>query len=300
MSLIPPSPIFSPVNNYLINGENMGNVTFIDAFQRAEFWPTVYAKNPAYHLALSQTANDPMLTVTVANSTVNGQLYGLGPSCGTNPSVSGATNPGGVLGVVNINFLDPILQAYNTTLGVTADQFPLYVIYGMAISGGDARNINNCCILGYHNGSGVTLNPGQTYGISQYARPGVFGGDLDIATMSHEVLEWVNDPSINNLVPIWGNIGQVGPCPPAGTGQDNLETGDPLSGNLMPGVLMANGVTYHPQENAFFGWFLGGPAWPATSGPLAPYPTGSGAGKKYSSAGTFSGFAKNPPACGTN
>ena len=104
--------------------------------------------------------------------------------------------------------------------------------------------------------------------------------------MSHELLEWINDPSINNLVPEWGNIGQVGGCTAAGTGQDNLETGDPLSGTEMPGVLMPNGITYHSQENAFFSWFLPG--------------TFVGAGSKYSSNGTFVGFAKSCPPGGTN
>ena len=54
----------------------------------------------------------------------------------------------------------------------------------------------------------------------------------------------------------------------------------------MPGVPMPNGVTYHPQENAFFSWFMG--------------PVFTGAGGKYSSNGTFGGDAKTCPTGGTN
>ncbi len=101
-------------------------------------------------------------------------------------------------------------------------------------------------------------------------------------SQSAESMEWVNDPSTVNLTPEWGNIGQVGGCAVSGSthtpGQNNLEVGDPLSGTLSPGITMPNGVTYHPQELAFYSWFIGGPS--------------TGAGGKYSSNGTFSGYAK--------
>ncbi len=90
-------------------------------------------------------------------------------------------------------------------------------------------------------------------------------------------MEWVNDPSGGNLVPDWGNIGQVGGC------QSNLETGDPLTGTSMPGVTMPTGAgntVFYSQEQAFFSWFLG---------------TAPGAGGKYSSNGTFTSFAQPCP-----
>jgi hypothetical protein len=100
-------------------------------------------------------------------------------------------------------------------------------------------------------------------------------GTKDVSVLSHEILEWINDPSGMNLTPASCNIGQVRGC------QNNFETGDPLSGTLRPAVVMPNGVTYHLQDNAFFSWFYG---------------TGfTAAGGKFSSAGTFGGFAKNCP-----
>ena len=66
--------------------------------------------------------------------------------------------------------------------------------------------------------------------------------------------EFVNDPMLENLVPPWGNTGQVTGC------QNNLEVGDPLTGNNVPPVTMPNGFTYNLQELAFFSWFYGAPS----------------------------------------
>jgi hypothetical protein len=68
--------------------------------------------------------------------------------------------------------------------------------------------------------------------------------------MSHEIGEWMDDPIGNNSTPLWGHTGQVSGC------QNNLEVGDPLSGTDFPQLLATNGVTYHPQELAFFSWFF--------------------------------------------
>ena len=179
---------------------------------------------------------------------------------------------------MNINTIDQQLQSYITAQGLNAGQFPFFVTYNAVISGGSANNLNNCCILGYHNALG---SPGQTYGIGEFEgrNQTVFTGVADIAAPSHEVNEWVNDPGGNNPTPAWGGIGQVGGC------QTNLEDGDPLSGTLMPAVTL-NGFTYHLQELAFFSWFYGG--------------SSLGTGGKFSSNGTFAGAAKLCPPGGTN
>jgi hypothetical protein len=281
LSLSEASPIFNAVPNYMINGVNMGNVTFPDAFQRASFYgaPSFYAQiSPAYHLGFNVTVAAAQ-TISVANGTSSGDTYSTTGDCSTNTTAM--DNPPR-LGVIDVNYIDPLLNAIIANLGISRSQFPLFLIYGVVMSNGSALNLNNCCILGYHNGAQIlnTTDPEQTYGISEYDQGYVFGGVKNITALAHEVLEWVNDPSTNNLVPAWGNIGQVSGC------QDNLEVGDPLSGSLMPGVLMPNGVTYYPQELAFFSWYLDTPF--------------VGAGGKFSSNGTFGGDAKACPPGGTN
>ncbi|MBU6260684.1 MAG: hypothetical protein KGL18_09385 [Burkholderiales bacterium] len=298
------SPLLNPVPNYTINGENIGNVTFTDAFQRAQFWRTsiggpLVSVKPAYHLALSPVTVMPVQTISMANDTAgSGATYTLSPAgtCSTN-LVTDVNPPR--LAVVDINYMDAQLNTILANLNLNASQFPFFVTYGTVMSFGPPGNLsNNCCVLGYH--STVTSTPtptnfGQTYGISNYfqnlGNNGVFGGVSDASTVAHEILEWVNDPSGMNMTPQWGNIGQVGGCLTTGTGADagqsNFEVGDPLSGTTMPGVVMPNGIDYNIQELAFFNWFLGDVAFQA-------------AGHKYSSNGTFSGDAKPCPPGGTN
>jgi hypothetical protein len=276
------SPLFNP-SNISMGGNTpsptfVGNTTFPDAFLRASFWQAIGGTaSSAYHLALSvTTAPEQSLTYTVPSGGNSiAKEYGLsGTQCGTN-----GTNPNiaATIGVVNINVLDPQLQTIITNLGLTPDQFPFFILYYEVISDGAANNLNNCCILGYHNALGL---PGQTYGIGEYDTGTVFGGVQDITALSHEVEEWIFDPTGVNPTPPWGNIGQVGGC------QGNLEVGDPLSGTQSPPITMPNGVTYHPQEMAFNWWFF--------------TPTSGGVNGVFSNNGTFTGNAKTCPPGGTN
>lgn len=275
LALTQASPLFNSAP-FTLDGVNVGTTQWPDAKARGEFWNQL-APNSGYHVLLSTTTG-PTLTITInagrAGNTTAEVFSVSGTQCGTNAT----TNPHARLAVVNINTIDAQLQSYITSHGLNAGQFPFFVTYNAVISGGAANNLNNCCILGYHNALG---SPGQTYGIGEFEgrNQTVFTGVADVAAPSHEVNEWLNDPAGTNPTPAWGNIGQVGGC------QTNLEDGDPLSGTLMPAVTL-NGFTYHLQELAYFSWFYGG--------------TSLGTGGKFSSNGTFAGPAKLCPPGGTN
>ena len=276
LALTQSSPLFSNAS-FTMNGVSIGSTQYADAFLKGEFWNSG-GSSSGYHLLLSATTS-PALAISV-NAGVSGnstaEVFNLGPGlCGT---ASATTNPGGRLAVVNINTIDSLVQGYIHAHGLNASQFPFFVTYNAVMSVGSARNLNNCCVLGYHNALG---NPGQTYGIAEFEgrNQTVFSGVADVAAASHEVNEWSNDPSGSNPTPAWGNIGQVSGC------QSNLEVGDPLSGTLIP-IVTLGGFNYHLQEMAFYSWFYGG--------------TSLGAGGKYSSNGTFGGAAKLCPPGGTN
>ncbi len=255
------SPLFNSAP-FTLNGVNVGTTQWPDANTRGEFFSQL-AAGSNYHVLLSTTTG-PTLTISInagRTGSTTAEVFSVsGTQCGTGTT----TNPHAAIAVVNINTIDAQLQSYITAHGLTTGQFPFFVTYNAVISGGAANNLNNCCILGYHN----ALTNGQTYGIGEFeGRNGtVFTGVADVAAPSHEVNEWINDPFGNNPTPAWGNTGQVVGC------QANLEDGDPLSGTLMPTVTL-NGFTYHLQELAFFSWFYGG--------------TSLGAGGKFSSNGTF-------------
>jgi hypothetical protein len=255
----------------------VGPTQYTDAVLKAEFW-NMNAGNSAYHVLLNPPILGPALTITVSRGgTSTAEVYSVGSGqCG---NYSATTNPGGLIAVVNVNTVDSLLQSYISAHGLNASQLPVFVTYNAVMSAGAANNLNNCCILGYHNALGT---PGQTYAIAEFEGRDqtVFSGVSDVAAASHELAEWINDPTGTNPTPAWGNIGQVSSC------QSNFEDGDPLTGTLMPAVTV-NGFTFHLQELAYFSWFYGATPSVAFNG-------------QYSSNGTFHGYSKLCPPGGTH
>jgi hypothetical protein len=265
LELVQESPLFQS-NPWTINGVNVGNTQYIDAFQRAQFLSIL--KGSDYHLLFNPTTLPPQ-TLTFSGTNVSTEA----PNCGT-------------LGVLNINQFDDAV--HNLMTGPLANTvnpgtLPIFLMKSVVLSlVGSSTDPCCCCVLGYH-GTFQSSNQFQLYTPFTFDTTGLFGpGALNTATLSHELGEAVNDPYGVNPTPSWGNVGQdVGAC------QNNFEVGDPLSGTLMPPVVGANGFSYNLQELAFIRWFFGGTA------PL-------GAGGVCSSNGTFPGFAIGCPPGGTH
>jgi len=154
--------------------------------------------------------------------------------------------PCGRVGFIDLASWKEALQQLMPVLhyaGVSTKTLPIFLFLNVITDTGDGL------IAGFHtwfNSSGV-----QTYGVAMYDNSQKSSGSKDIAVLSHEILEWYDDPLVNNATPPWGHLGQVDGC------QANLEVGDPLTGSPLFEVDMPNGVTYHPQETAFFSWFYG-------------------------------------------
>lgn len=229
------SPVFTPYA-HSAGSLSLGTVQYVDGFQRENFGHYIFgtsAVNHGYHVKLGATVR-PQVTVTV-------------------PSGKGSVNHSascGPMGLIDISWWDGYLQ--NTLLPslsseTTPTRFPVLLFSNVVLYEGTTAN---CCILGYHSAySSATFGGAiQTYATADYDSTELFSGANDVAPLSHEVAEWMDDPFGNNGTPAWGHIGQVSGC------QGNLEVGDPLSGTTVP-VTMSNGFTYHPQELAFFSWF---------------------------------------------
>ena len=288
-SLLSGSPFFENVP-ITMNGVSEGTTQYLDAFQRAELAYVV----PNHHTTLLGVGFPP-LTINLSvpatgNSTAkvfDTQDLGRGSQCGNN---SGSVNLQNKLAVVKLSTLDSSLRNYITARGaqIQPSHLVLFLLYNSISANVDAtdffniNNQNNCCFLGYHDSYTRNVNnPGQTYAVAEFdgRNQTIFSGVADVSVISHELAEWANDPSGANPVPAWGNIGQVQGC------QTNLEVGDPLSGTLAPSITL--GVfTFHFQELAFLSWFVG------------DHPS-QGAGGKYSSNGTFFGYAQPCPPGGT-
>ena len=273
VGVITGSPIFQKTD-WTMNGVSVGKTQYLDAFQRAQFWPLVRGTN--YHLILDPTVL-PAQSLTFSGGTSSGS--------GTNYDTAALFGGCGYLGVLNINDLDLAIQDLITgpLAGmVNVGTVPIFLLRNVVTATSGQSLYTDCCVLGYHSAYNVGPNL-QLYSPFSLITSGIFPGADDVSILSHEMGELINDPSGNNPTPPWGNIGQtLGFC------QTNFEVGDPLSPGFgtptNPFVVDGNGLTYHMQELAFISWFYGGPP---------------GAGGKYSNNGSFSGDANPCPPGGT-
>lgn len=222
------SPLFNMNITWLEGNTNVGVTQFTDGFQRANFWNYVTTISPNYHVLLN-----PIQVTPEAFLNVPANLGGLiGTACANH-----------FIGGVAINYLDSFVRSLISSLNIPPSTFTLVVTYdvGELLGGGGL-------FLGYHTAVS-NANGTWTYAIGSYTDPNILGLKVnDVSVLSHELGEWMDDPLGNNMVPPWGNVGQVQGC------QNTLEVGDPLSG-FNSTVFMNDGTTYTVQDLAFMVWF---------------------------------------------
>jgi hypothetical protein len=267
------SPVFQN-NHWVFGGTDLGDTQYPDAIQRANFWNAT-GKDPGnYHIRLDTQELPPLVIDMPIGSGIglpqSSAFFGYS-ACA--PSV-----------MVDINLFDEYLDfiGFPQTIseGVNSGNFPVFiagnVVWGDVI--GDLPYYEPIA-RGYHYYREV--DPAQTYAVTQFGDESVFT-DPDSEVLSHEVGEWMNDPTGFNIVQTY-NVDAV--AYPAYPGcQDNYEVGDILVGFDMPPVKGKNGYTYTLQELAFFSYFYGGPSF--------------GVNGWYSSNNTLTSDAG--PACYTN
>jgi hypothetical protein len=251
-----------------VNGTEGGVTIYNDAFRRAEFWTLIDQLH--YHTLFKVTLAKPVTIGAAAVAAMGGGNV-LTTDCAS-------------LGVLPTNGFETYVESklLPRVAGVKPTTFVLFLTKDVVSTGSAALNCLSFCTIGYHSATG---SPVQTYGVASYDTTANFWnqpGIMDISVLTHEIAEWLDDPLGTNPTPAWGNIGQVGGC------QTNWEVGDPLTGTDFPAIKMANGITYHPQEPAFFSWFYNANATASV-----------GAGGKFSMNGSFSGPSKSCPPGGT-
>jgi hypothetical protein len=243
-NLLRQSPIFQPVD-FSFGGTPIGKTQYIDAVQRANFINANPRVASSWHLNFAPVNIIEPLVLDVPASegiAIDSLTFFGPPTCGT-------------LFFVDISWFDQIVNDQVLPAlaeeGVNASNLPIFLFYNTVL-GGPINGLGDCCIGGYHSLAGFPT-PTQTYSVADFDTTGLFGTAFaDTAVISHELGEWANDPFTINLVPPWGDTGQVAGC------QGNLEVGDPLTGTTLTPVPMPNGFSYDLQELVFFSWFIGG------------------------------------------
>ena len=238
LNLTQNSPLFAPVD-ITMGGVDLGVTQYTDAFQRANFWTNVSVTGDRYHTTLSPVT--VLSPVTLNVPAADGSVF----------STTEYGGCGGIIGVMNIDWFDSLLRGTIIPSlaadGVGPTSLPIFMVANVVMVSGTPTLDGSCCTLGYHAAEG---SPVQTYVVGEYDTTGIFGNVADINDITHEVAEWMDDPTGTNPTPAWGHTGQVTGC------QSNLEVGDPLSNNNFSPLVGANGFTYHPQELAFYSWFF--------------------------------------------
>jgi hypothetical protein len=131
--------------------------------------------------------------------------------------------------ILNQGFIDNTITPalFKKFPQLTPGSFTIFLTYNV-FPGGN---------YGFHDVYGSSPATGRTYTYTSYLEPYKQLIDADISTLAHEVAEWVDDPYISNQTPC-GTL---------------LEVGDPLSSVIFSVNL--NGMTWHPQDLAFIGYF---------------------------------------------
>ena len=219
------SPVFQTA------GYGTGATQFSDAIQRAEFYNVM---KPDWHTMVSAPR---VLTPVVIEVPVGAARVVT-------------TRSGVTYALVSDVFFESQLNTITQLEGIQPSELAIALTSNVFLYSGAPTN---CCVLGFHEAWYVptAANTVQTFAWASWADAGIFASaDMgDIATLSHEVAEWMNDPFGTNMVPRWLFPNNSG-C------QSNLETGDPVE--VLPRTaypVAIGGFTYHPQTEALLQWF---------------------------------------------
>jgi hypothetical protein len=244
------SPIFQ--NSFFDDSPAPTQVT--DAVQRAEFdkkaksdWHTMLAASlkphrtmvvPAGNYTLFTFSDGSYAFTLIRNSTFSNLLFP--------PTDTDTTSP---------------IGAAEHAGDITTKDVSTFLFNNIFLSSNGTLT-GSCCVLGFHSydlepGDAKNGNQERRYVVnySSWITPGLFGaGFEDVTATSHEIAESINDPfvasdNVHDVTPIW--------LAPNGNCQNNLEDGDVIEGlsNATFPILMPNGFTYHPQNEALLQWF---------------------------------------------
>jgi hypothetical protein len=208
---------------------------FGDQMQRAAFWNQM-DKGHEWHLLMDEPEVLPVVDIEVT------------PQVGT----LSQDPAGNLFGDVLIDFMDSQIRTILQFLALDAATLPIFVTDDVTAQA-----------LGYHTAFALKDDDGdrlQTFIYTSWLDPALVDPLVaDVSTFNHELLEWMNDPFINNQTPDWF---YPPPTDPAAICSQNpfLEVGDPQgNGPTFPDFptfeSRIQGVTYHLQQLVLWQWF---------------------------------------------
>jgi hypothetical protein len=232
----PDAAVTSIVNSPLYQSAQYANGVgqFGDQLQRAAFWNQM-DKHHSWHVVMNRPKVARTLDLYITPET--GGLFQLGSA---------------IFGNILIDAMDAVINTYIQAAGIDADVVPIFVTDNVIAEA-----------LGYHSATQFTGSQVlQTYIYTSWLDPALVDPIIaDVSTINHELSEWLNDPFINNIVPLWM---YPPPNDPRTVCGDNpfLEVGDPQGNgptfdDFPTIVVRIDGVDYHLQQIVLLQWFTG-------------------------------------------
>jgi probable HAF family extracellular repeat protein len=160
-------------------------------------------------------------------------------------------------GLVDFQWMVDLTVQATTTLGITPQMLPIHLfsyVISEDLAGGPA--------FGFHYAVNVSSDPAAPV-LQTLIQGGYFSSTSLFATeagsgvqaantgvLAHEIAEWLNDPSLDNIVPAWQD-----PTYPTICDNSLMEVGDPLEGISHGFQVASGGRSYSFPDVAFQPWF---------------------------------------------
>ena len=213
-----------------------GTGQFGDQMQRAAFWNQMDSYH-RWHVLMNGPVMGP--TVDIEVTPVTGTLS--------------RDSAGNAFGDVKIDFIDAEIKTILQLLDLGFDTLPIFVTDQVTAQA-----------LGYHNAYTVKDDEGntrlQTFIYTSWLDPALVSSLFaDVSTFNHELLEWMNDPFVNNMTPDWFYPPPSDPSTVC-SGNPFLEVGDPQGNgptytDFPAFVSVVGGISYHLQQLVLWQWF---------------------------------------------
>ncbi len=233
------SPLFNNMD-YVVNGVDVGNTQYVDAFQRSNFWQAI--QGTEYHL-LFQLQTLPVMDVTVPPD--QGSAFWAG--CFINNAING----GSMRMAWFDNYIQTNLLPSLTAQGIVGpNTLPIFYLDTVTMIL-DNPIYADSVSYSYH--SAIQTNSGtQFYAVVTFNASGTTPPSSGVPApdqpLSDELINWVNNPYGTNQTPAWGWIGYTLGCYAA------YAPPWPLT-NASNYALPFNDYTYTTTEQSFFSWF---------------------------------------------
>jgi hypothetical protein len=237
VSIAQKSPVFNDTE-YVINGVNVGNTQYVDAFQRASFWERVHGSD--YHL-LFRLETLPVIDVTVPIAQGDAAWAG----CFNNHSL----NLGSMRQAWFDGYVRTVLLPRLTEKGVVKPSvLPIFYLDTVTMT---LDNDPAAASYSYHSGV-ETRNGPQFYSVVTFNADGTTPPSSSVPApdqpLSDELVNWVNNPYSSNQSPAWGWVGDSLGC------WGYYAPSWPLS-IAFNYSLPLNDYSYTTTELSFFSWF---------------------------------------------